>query len=469
MRPSLFGLVGGAALALLAFPAAATAQGFAVNEHGTCQMGRAGTGTAAPCGDGSAVLYNPAGLAGMRGWTVSAGLTVIDAFGGFVADYTGEETDLANDLLLVPHTYLTYGLNERWAAAVGVFVPYGLGTQWPTDFAGRFSGYDNDLRSIYVQPTVSWRPHPKVALGAGLDVVIGSVELNQRLDLSEVALAPGVTFGSLGIPFHTDFADAELRATGATGVGGHFGVLVTPHERVSVGLRYLTRVTLDYEGEATFEQHLTGIILPPENPLCLALPGCDPSQPLPLDPTLAALGIFDGPLADGTATTSITMPDQLQVGVAVRARPDLTILADVQWMNWSVFDEILLDFANPATPDRVLEENYEDTWGFRAGFDWIADERWTLRGGYLYHQAAAPDETVTPLLPEAARNEVTAGVGLRVSPRATLDIAYQYIRQDKRRGRVREAPAGTSPTTALNSGLYSFNANLVGATLTVRF
>ena len=35
-----------------------------------------------------------------------------------------------------------------------------------------------------------------------------------------------------------------------------------------------------------------------------------------------------------------------------------------------------------------------------------------LRGGYALNQAAAPDETVTPLLPEARRNHLTAGWGL---------------------------------------------------------
>ncbi len=463
MRLPLCAGLASAALFVTSPPIAA--QGFAVNEHGTCQMGRAGTGTAAPCPDGSAVLYNPAGLAGMGGWTVSAGLTVIDAFGDFTDDLTGQTTDLTNSLIPVPHVYATYGINAQWAAGVGLFVPYGLGTRWPTTFEGRFSGYDNDLQSFYIQPTLSWKPHPKIAVGAGFDIVIGSVELNQRLDAWELPAPPpaplGTTLGQLGIPFHTDFANARLKATGATGFGGHFGVLLTPNERFSLGARYLTRVTLDYEGDATFAAVATGIVLPAGNPF-----GAPAGTTL--DQVLQGAGVFTA-LANGTATTSITMPDQLQVGIAVNATPALMLLADAQWMNWSVFEAITIDFANQLTPDRVIREDYEDTWGFRVGFDWAADDRWTLRGGYLYHQAAAPDQTVTPLLPESARNEFTGGVGLAVSPRFSIDVAYQYIRQDKRRGRVRDPLPGQLPTTALNSGLYSFNANLVGATLTVHF
>src|SRR2546422_2447311 len=40
------------------------------------------------------------------------------------------------------------------------FAPYGLQTRWPLSFDGRFSGYDNILRSVYVQPTVSYQVTP---------------------------------------------------------------------------------------------------------------------------------------------------------------------------------------------------------------------------------------------------------------------------------------------------------------------
>lgn len=92
----------------------------------------------------------------------------------------------------------------------------------------------------------------------------------------------------------------------------------------------------------------------------------------------------------------------------------------------------------------------------------------TLRGGYLYHTAAAPDRTVTPLLPEGARNEFTAGIGYGFSDMLRVDAAYQYIRQDRRRGRVEEIGL-REPPESVNSGLYSFTAHLFGLTLTARF
>jgi long-chain fatty acid transport protein len=453
------------ALVMAAAPGPAAAQGFGVFEHGTCAMARAGAGSAAPCDDGSAIFFNPAGLAGMRGWTISVGATGISALGSFVDDLSGGETDMNNDPIPVPHVYAAYGITDRLTAGIGTFAPYGLATKWPETFAGRFNGFDNELRSIYVQPTLAYRIHDRISIGAGFDFVIGSVEINRRLDLSAQAAPtpapPGTTLRQLGIPLHTDFAQARLRATRATGLGGNFGVRVDATDRVSFGARYLTRVTLDYDGNAAFEAIPTGITLPAANPF--GVPGGTP-----LDAVISRLGLFSaaGPLADQGLTTSITMPDQLMAGVAVQVTPRLLLLGDYQWVNWSKFGRVDLDFANPATPDQALEENYRDTSGVRLGIDWTAAHRWTLRGGYVYHQAAAPDETVTPLLPEGARNEFAAGVGFQVSPKLRVDVAYQFVKQSDRPGRVREIRPGETAAD-VNTGMYKSRAHLFGTTITL--
>jgi long-chain fatty acid transport protein len=409
-------------------------------------------------------------MATLDGWTVTAGATLIYAFGNFQDDFTGRKDDLDNDAIPVPHAYVMYG-KDRWSVGLGFFVPYGLGTNWNTDFEGRFLGFNNDLKSLYFQPSAAFQVTDWLTLGAGFDFVIGSLEITQRLDFSTqpVPGLGGTLFGDIGIPFHTDFAEAKLHASEAIGFGGNFGVMVQPVPQLQIGARYLTRVKLDYEGTATFVQVQNGLILPPFNPIALADTSIDPTQPLPLDLVVAGAGLFapGATLSNQTVTASITMPDQITLGLAFDVTPALKLLGEWQWVHWSLLDSIVgeFDFA----PDLVLEENYRDTHGFRFGLDWMVSHKVNLRGGYLHHQGAAPDETVTPLLPEGDRNEFTGGVGIRFSDHWILDLAYQYIRQDKRRGRVREAFPGDSPTTDLNSGVYTFNAHLFGATLTARF
>lgn len=447
------------AVCLAVSPRSAAAQGFQVNEHGTCVMGRGGAGVAAPCGDGSGMFYNPAGILARSGWTLSAGVTFIDAFGSFTDDLTATATDLANNVQPVPHGYVVYG-RDQFAAGIGVFVPYGLGTEWPETFAGRFAGYDNNLANFYIQPTVAYRPHPRITLGAGFDFVVGEVTLTQRVDLSEQEALPGVTFGQLGIPAGTDFANGQLVGSG-TGVGGHFGVIVQAHPRVTLGAKYLTQVKITYDGDVDFEPVSTGINLPAGNPFGVP-------AGTPLDAVVAS-AFTAGPLLDQEVSASVTMPDQLTAGIAVKVRPTLLLLADYNWVHWSVFDTLPVDFADDEDLNSRTIENYENTHGVRVGFDWDASPKLAVRGGYIYHTAAAPAEVVTPLLPEGKRNEFTVGFGYAITPQFRADVAYQYLVQQDRRGRVREFPSGVEPDLSLNNGLYEFKAHLLGVTLTVGF
>jgi long-chain fatty acid transport protein len=445
---------------LLAVPALLAGQGFGIYEHGTCTMGRAGTAVASPCPDGSAIFFNPAGLAGLSGTRISAGVTLIQATGSFTDDATAQSWDLDNPLIPVPNLYVTRGFTPKLTAGIGVFVPYGLETRWPTtDFQGRFLGWNSKLQSIYIQPTVGYQIHPRLQIGGGVAYILSKVELKQRLDFSQqvvpsAALPPGTTFSALGIPTGTDFGDAHLEADGS-GIAFNVGAIFKVNDRLSIGGHYLSRSTIDYSGTATFEQISTGLTLAAGNPLGLP-------AGTPVDALVTPLFGAGGPLSNTDATTSITMPDQLAFGVAYQATERWKVLVDWQRVMWNVFDALYLDFANAAAPDLTLTENYDNTNGFRFGTEYTYSEKLTFRGGYLYHEGAAPAQTVTPLLPEGARNEFTVGLGWQLSPKLKADFGYQYIRQDDRRGRVFSESVG-------NTGLYTFKGHLLGVGLALTF
>ena len=445
------------------------AQGFGIYEQGTCVMGRGGAAAATPCLDGSSMFFNPAGLAEVDRITASAGVTGIRPFGSFTSDRTGEETDLVEKTIPVPHGYGAAPLGDRVTAGLGVYAPYGLETEWPADgeeaFDGRFLGYDNSLQTVYVQPTAAVHLTDRLSVGGGPLLALGRVELNQRLDLSSQPV-PGteLTFGQLGVPFHTGFADANLDADWSTGFGANIGLRYEPTERISLGARYLTPVEIDYSGDATFEQVSTGLVLPDNNPL--GLPGGTS-----VDALLQQEGVFDegGPLADQGVQTSITMPGQLVVGAAVRPLPRLELEADWVYTQWAAFDTVRLEFGQQQTPDDVQVENYDDTHGVHAGLEYSATDRIDVRAGYFWNEPASPDAVVTPLLPEGERTQGTVGIGWEATPRLQFDVAYQFLYQLDRRGRTVDPPEGSAPTEDLNNGLYSFAAHLFAATATVRW
>jgi long-chain fatty acid transport protein len=86
-----------------------------------------------------------------------------------------------------------------------------------------------------------------------------------------------------------------------------------------------------------------------------------------------------------------------------------------------------------------------------------------LRAGFLFNTAATPDETVTPILPEARRWLATVGLGYDFGT-IRADLFYNFVNQDDRRGRVR-SPAPGQSAEQLNIGMYESTAHLVGITL----
>lgn len=448
------------AIPLAVLPAAVLAQGYGVYEQGTCVMARAGTGVASPCADGSSIYFNPAGIATATGSSLSLGATGIGVNGGFTDDLTAFHTGLKSDVHLVPHGYFVRPINDRLTAGLGVFVPYGLAVDWPTTFEGRFLGYHSKIQAIYVQPTLAAKVTPHIRLGAGFDLSFVSVGLSQRLDLSsQNTTTPGVTFGMIGVPAGTDFADVALTGHG-TGVGGHFGAQVDVMKDLTLGARYMLRQTVNFDnGRATITQVPTGLTLAAGNPL-----GAPAGTPM--DAVLAPQFSGAGPLQTQTGSTSITLPAQLVAGVSYRGVERLNLLADFQYTDWRVFDTLSITLANLGTTN--IPEDYKRAYTWRFGATYDVSPTTTIRAGFYTHNGAAPDQTVTPNLPEGHRNSWTVGFGTVIGRGIGLDLAYQYIDQGDRRGRtVRENPALT-PAQNTN-GLYQFRAHLVGATLHYAF
>lgn len=432
-------------------PAVLAAQGFAVNELGICTMGRAGVSAAIPCPDGSAIWFNPAGLTTLTGTHISVSGTLIRPFGGFTEDVSGIKTDMPSQSYLVPSGYVTRRLGQRLTAGIGVFAPYGLGTKWPTTFIGRFDGYHTSIKSIYIQPTVAYQVTPRLSLGLGVAYIHSNIELQQRVDLSQQTVTgQPFTFAALGIPTYTDFADATLKATG-TGIAFNGGITFKVNDQLTVGGHFITRKTIKYTGTVAFNQILTNLVLPPGNPIT--------GTTLPVDALVGPEFVPGGPLSAGAASTAITMPDQGTIGFAYKVRPQWTFMAEYQQIVWGWFNSLTIDFANPLTLDRTLYEGYRDSHAIRTGLEYVRAKS-TFRLGYLYHTAAAPVQTVTPLLPEGPRNEFTIGYGADLTGGLHVDLAYQFIKQQDRRGRA---------YTSFNNGLYQFGANLFGAGLSYTF
>src|SRR5437879_10831429 len=311
----------------LGSPALVSAQGFGIYEHNSCTMARGGVAAASPCPDGSAIFFNPAGLVGLSGTHLTAGVTLIRANGGFTDDLLLQRTDLDDPLIPVPSGFVTHALTPKLTIGAGVYVPYGLETKWPTaGFEGRFLGYNTKIRSIYVQPTVAYEVDPRLKLGLGAAYGRGSVELNQRVDLSEqLVTGQTFTFAALGIPAGTDFADSHLTASG-NGFAVNVGAILKISDQLSIGAHWLTRKTMTYKGDGTFRQIPTNLTLAAGTPL--GLPGGTHVDAV-VGPQFAAGAPLDATRGH-KASTQFMLPQQGSIGFAYKLRSNWTEMADYQ-------------------------------------------------------------------------------------------------------------------------------------------
>ncbi len=179
---------------------------------------------------------------------------------------------------------------------------------------------------------------------------------------------------------------------------------------------------------------------------------------VPVDQALASKFATGGTLSDQSGTSQIPLPAQFVAGVMIKAAPKVKIFADYQWTNWVKFDTLPI---NGQYLQSTIVENYRNVSGFRAGTEIGLGEKSQLRAGFNVHGPAAPDESVTPNLPEGSRREFMLGFGSELSKKFRADLSYMYLGQPDRDGR--------SYASTTNNGVYSFMAHLFGASLSFRF
>jgi long-chain fatty acid transport protein len=443
------------AIAALAAASAspAFAQGSSVYNQSACVSARGGAAIAAPCADASSVYYSPGALALMPS-TLSAGFSAIYNTGSYTYDGTGEVVERDAAVPIVPQAYISYrfGADQRWAGAFGVWAPYGLGIEWPEEFEGKYASWKTQLRGIYLQPTISYQITPRLGIGAGPQIVLGGIELNQYLD------APVAIDDFSFLPLGTDIATAKLEGSG-NGLGGQIGIYYEASDRLALGARYMHSVKLDLDGTADFTALSNPDVFVP-------VPGLGT---VPLDAVLASQFQTGGAFADRDVEASLEFPAQAVVGVRFGATPLVSIMADYQWTQWSSFDRITTNLLFEAGGEPLaLQLDYNDAHTFRLGTEFAAGPGLELRGGFVYNTAATPDQTVTPILPEAERQLYTLGIGYDLGM-IRADAYYNYVNQADRRGRVRGELPGSYTIDDLNIGVYSATAHLFGLTLSYVF
>ena len=128
---------------------------------------------------------------------------------------------------IVPHVFLNRAIGSNMAAGLGIYVPYGLTSQWKSDFPGVYLAKKASIQTIYFQPNFAMSfMNGKFMLGGGPVWGMSKVELVQEADLADQIASVTTTtnpstiirFSQLGVARRTPFSQATLKGD-ATGLG----------------------------------------------------------------------------------------------------------------------------------------------------------------------------------------------------------------------------------------------------------
>ena len=131
-------------VALGSFTSSAHASGYGVFTQGASALGQADAVVAHTDGP-STLFFNPALMNKLPGTQVEIGTTLLMP----TRSYTAPDGSTAStqDTVFTPSTfYLTHAFNEKFSAGLAVFNPFGLGTDWGSDWGGAY-GVDTSQRS----------------------------------------------------------------------------------------------------------------------------------------------------------------------------------------------------------------------------------------------------------------------------------------------------------------------------------
>jgi long-chain fatty acid transport protein len=423
-------------VALSLFEVACHASGYQVLLQGNRTTGMGNLGTAM-FRDASSLFFNPGAMAFMDHNEALVGFNPIFATNAYWdsetpnSNYTAE-TD--NPIGTPFHAYIVWGPAEsNFKFGLGAFTPFGSGVNWGNTWAGRDLLNELSLRAIQIQPTVAYKLGDRFSIGAGLDVTIGSVNLQRTLLIEGRTSGDQYTEGSI-----------NLDGNSTTQFGFNVGILFKASENLEIGLDYRSEVNMDVEnGDTEF------------------------NVPEALSAFFPAENSFDA---------SLPLPSVATVGLTYHIMDNLEVGAQFDWVGWSAYESLDIEFeqTTPGILDNTSSpRNYKDSWVAHIGGEYRLESGLQLRLGGYYDVTPVQDGYMTAETPDNNRIGFTGGLGYGIGD-LQLDLSFLYIHSSEREQTTQQAvAAGTlDPSTGSRDvlpGTYRLNALIPGVSIAYKF
>ncbi|MGB9600449.1 MAG: OmpP1/FadL family transporter [Myxococcota bacterium] len=393
-------------LAILLFPAFSSANGFFLYEVSPASIAQGGA-TIASGNEPAAVFVNAASITRLDGFNFSLNLNMYLSDSEFTGESSRKTTGADTGFFPTPSFFATYKAHRWVSVGIGTYAVYGLGISWPDKWEGYHLVKSSELQSYSIQPSIAIGPFYGFSIGAGFDVVLGAVTVQQ------------------GIPFG-DGVFAKMKLGGQTiGYGNNVGIFYEPTKWLRAGAHYRSQVIMKLDdGKVDFDD-----------------------VPTP----------FAATMKDQNVRTGLILPQV--VGAGIRATPidNLEIELDINEIYWSSYKRLTFEFED-ASLNQVQEKKWEDAPQFRLGANYKY-RNWDFRIGLIYDVTSIPDETLDPMLPDNDRIDYCIGAGYSFG-KFRLDASYMFVNILERTVKGDKNPFPGTYDAAVNSFAIGFTGSL---------
>jgi long-chain fatty acid transport protein len=366
---------------VLCMPGIAGAAGYGIYEWGA--RGQALGGSMAARGeDPSTVVYNPAGMTQLPGTQVSAGMTIIRPSASVLSDtYDGGEG--VDNTWLIPNTYFTTQLGERYWLGVALYSRTGLGTEYRSneDWYGRYNSMYAGIKQVSLNPNMAIKLTDSLSMAVGLEIAYIEVNLQNMI----------TTNGDTA----TGSGDVKQKLTGGdAGYGFNLAVQYRPTDWLSFGASYRNEIDVTMTGDADF----------------------------------SSIGSNATPIEDTGFTATEPLPAMLSLGIMIKPTDKVSISFDVLRTYWHAYNELKIEYDDPAFgyDEVVIEKNWKDVNRYSVGIEYALRDWVDLRAGYTYDESPIDPDHAEYQIPSNDRQIYSVGTGFHWDS-WTIDLAYSYL------------------------------------------
>ena len=390
-------------LGALLVAASALAEGYQVNTLSARQLGMGHVGVAMKLGAESG-YFNPAGMAFMdKTVDISAGVTAtMPTCTATTAEGKQWETD--NKVSTPFYVYSAFSVYDNLKVGVSLNNPYGSSINWTNDWAGAELSQRVSLKTFSLQPTVAWKITERIAVGAGLMIAWGSVDLDKGL---VSGTSTDLLLAASGIEYRFEDitpASVNLKGTAKVALGYNVGVMVDVTKNLTLGASFRSKVMAKVKaGEArvSYANELAEQLLE------------------------SKIGLINS----ANFKAEMPMPYTLTLGASYKFNKGLLLAFDAQFNGWKAYKELNIEFLNDKLSafNQNLAKNYHNAWAFRLGAQYPVTNRLDLRAGVAYDRTPVDDNYYNPETPGKDKLSPSLGISFRPIKNLSIDVACAYI------------------------------------------